>query len=263
MRPGTPAGRIRPPACGPSAMTGTIMSISGAADIRRALPFAAVALIFAAATAGAASLASAAMPAVLDFAVKRGDSTIGRHVVTLRRDEAELHVDIEIDLAVSLGFVTLYRYLHQSREVWREGRLVSLESRTDDDGARHRVSARAAAGGLWVETAEGRFLAPADILPTSYWNPATVRQTRLLDSQHGRLVDVRIDPAGEQAVEIGGRPLPARRYVMNGDLRMSLWYGPAGEWVKIAFETRGATVEYVLEGAGPGHRDLLPLVADR
>ena len=95
--------------------------------------------------------------------------------------------------------------------------------------------------------AEGEFLAPAGILPTSYWHPRTVEQRRLLDSQHGRVLEV--NPAFLGRETLAG-DMAARRYRLSGDLDLDLWYSDSGEWLKTAFEARGAEVSYALRRNG-------------
>ncbi len=180
------------------------------------------------------------------FDIRREGASIGRHEVRFSRQGGRLEVDVDIDIAVSLAFFTVFSYRHRTHEVWRDGRLVALDSETDDDGTAFAVSARQRAEGLWVSGAEGAFVAPAAILPTSYWNPLTVHQARLLDSQHGRLLEVRPAFVREERLPEG----PARRYRLSGDLELDLWYA-GDEWVKIAFEARGAAVSYARRDFGP------------
>ena len=187
-----------------------------------------------------------------DFAIRRGDATIGQHAVSCRRDGDMLHVEVAIDIAVSLLFMTVYRYEHASHEVWRGGRLIALDSRTDDNGTAHSVRGRAVPEGFAVEGGEGPILAPADIVPTSYWSPETRRQSVLLDTQRGRLAAVSVTPQGRDRIATANGPVEAIRYRMDGDLRMTLWYTPAGEWVKIAFRARGEDVEYLRQDAAAG-----------
>ncbi|GAB4372787.1 MAG: hypothetical protein Kow00114_34460 [Kiloniellaceae bacterium] len=177
----------------------------------------------------------------LAFDIRRDGASIGGHRVSFRRREDRLEVDIDIDIDVSLAFIPLFAYRHRNREVWQDGRLLALDSETDDDGRHYSVSARAEAGGLRVSGSGGDFLAPADTLPTSYWNPRTVEQTQLLDSQHGHLLAVQARLLGEERLE-GGEA--ARRFRLSGDLDLDLWYSATGEWLKIAFEARGAAVSY-------------------
>ena len=187
----------------------------------------------------------------LKFAVMRSDSDIGRHSVSFERKGDELHVDVAIDLEVSIAFVTVFTYRHRNHEVWKNGRLVSIETTTDDNGDEYSLSGHAVGNGFKVDGAAGSFIAPADIIPTSYWNPATLEQTQLLDTQKGRLMEVEISKAGSERLELSGRSLLADRYRMSGDLRLDLWYGQDGRWAKIAFDARGAEVVYYLQGGEP------------
>lgn len=194
-----------------------------------------------AAGSAAALATSPGVDSRLAFDIRRDGASIGRHDVKFRRNGDDLEVEIAIDIAISLAFIPVFAYRHRNREVWRAGRLVSLDSQTDDDGRSYEVMARATAQGLRVLGSEGDLLAPPEILPTSYWNARTVQQRRLLDSQHGSLLDVEPEFLGEESLRPGAA---ARRYRLSGDLNLDLWYSPAGEWQKSFFEARGANVSY-------------------
>lgn len=201
--------------------------------------------------AGAAQPDSAPDPALAPafaFRVERGGTPIGTHQIRFSQDGDALHVDIDIQLEVRFGPITLFRYEHHNREVWRSGRLVSLDTETNDDGRRYRVSARASDAGLEVtSSAGGTFTAPADIIPTSYWNPATVSQTRLLDTQRGRIIDVAVTPVAPREVLVDGGTVTAQEYEMSGDLELRLLYSVKNEWLNVAFMARGSEVDYTIE----------------
>jgi len=197
----------------------------------------------------AASIAlplTAATPPVrqIAFAILKDSDPIGQHSVTFERRGEELLVDIAIDIQIRFAFLTLFRYRHENREVWRGGQLVSLDTWTDDDGTDYRVRARSTPAGLRVEGSGGTFVAPKGIIPTSYWNPATIEQTRLLDTQSGRLLEVTIQSFDEEAMSVGSGKIPVRKYAVTGDLNLDVWYTPRGEWTKIAFQARGSTIDY-------------------
>jgi hypothetical protein len=202
-------------------------------------------LVTLAAAATVAPLPAAKPPArQIAFAILSDDDVIGHHSITFERRGGDLLVDIDIGIEVRFAFFTLFRYQHENLEVWRDGQLVSLDTRTDDDGTLYAVTARATPTGLQVEGANGTFLAPKEIIPTSYWNPATVEQTRLLDTQRGRLLEVTIQAFGNEPVAMGSATLPAQKYTVTGDLNLDVWYTSQGEWAKIAFEARGTTINY-------------------
>lgn len=191
----------------------------------------------------------------LSFKVLRDGSQIGHHRIAFAEVGDELHVDVAIDLEINLAFITLFRYEHRTKEIWRDGRLVSLESRTYDDGDEYSVRARSTAEGLKVEGSGGSFVAPADVIPTTYWHPETVEQDLLLDTQHGRLLSVSATPKGTDVIEAATKQVPAQRFVLDGDLEADLWYDTTGDWMKIAFNVRGSEIDYV--PVGP-HRGLTP-----
>ncbi len=201
--------------------------------------------LFLVAMPATAAQASDPIPEDIEFEVYRGGDSIGHHRVAFRREGEDLHVEIDIELEVKLAFLTLFSYSHRNHEVWNGGQLKSLESRTDDNGTIHQVTGSRMAAGFLVQNGKKEFVAPAGILPTSYWNPATVDQKVLLDTQSGRLVEVDIRPLGREPLPIDGASLPVQKYAVTGDLTMDLWYSALGEWSKIAFSARGADVEYL------------------
>ena len=117
------------------------------------------------------------------FHVYRDGRPMGHHEVRFERAGEDLTVEVDILLEVQIAFITVFRYRHQNREVWRDGKLLAIDTRTDDDGKDYWLRGRASTAGFQVEGSSGSFLAPADIMPTSYWNPETVKRRQMLDTQ--------------------------------------------------------------------------------
>ncbi|MFN3935340.1 MAG: DUF6134 family protein [Parvibaculum sp.] len=211
--------------------------------------FAALAIVLSALTVGADAAAPASSPEpALSFRVERGGTPIGTHTINFTQDGGDLHVAIDINLAVSFGPITVFRYAHTNRETWRDGKLVAIETETNDDGRLFSVSARMTDQGLEVTSSEnGTFIAPENIIPTSYWNPATVEQTRLLDTQRGRIINVRVNETATREALVDGARVPVREYEMTGDLKLKLWYSPQMEWLNVIFRARGSDVDYHVE----------------
>jgi hypothetical protein len=45
-------------------------------------------------------------------------------------------------------------------------------------------------------------------------------------------VEVDVADAGEVPVQVDGRRIIARKYLVSGDLELELWYDESGAWVK-------------------------------
>lgn len=210
---------------------------------------AAFAIVMPALTVGADATAPASSPEpALSFRVERGGTPIGTHTIQFTQVGDELHVAIDINLAVSFGPITVFRYAHTNRETWRDGKLVAIETETNDDGRQFSVSGRTTDKGFEVTSSEnGTFTAPENIIPTSYWNPATIEQAQLLDTQRGRIINVEVAETTTREALADGVRIPVREYEMTGDLKLKLWYSPQMEWLNVIFRARGADVDYHVE----------------
>lgn len=188
-----------------------------------------------------------ALPAPIAFTVLRDGSPMGTHRLSFSREGERLIVDIQIRFEVKLAFITVFRYQHDARETWEQGRLVALDSRTNDDGTMFQVKARATAAGLAIESTGGTYTAPLDTVPSSYWHVDMIRHARVLDSQSGRMIDLVATPTGTGEVPVGARPVPARFFRLSGEISGELAYGPEDEWVKLSFGARRSEIKYVRE----------------
>ncbi|MEQ8247104.1 MAG: DUF6134 family protein [Alphaproteobacteria bacterium] len=222
---------------------------------RARIIWAAIALTMLISGAGLPAAAMAPYDGKLTFDVIRGGKSIGKHEITFREVGDETHVDIDIELTVKIGFLTVFKYRHQNSEVWRGGTLVSVATDTDDNGDAYEVRARREGDGLFVRTLQEEHVLPGTAIPTSYWNPAILMNPQWLDTQRGIMLDIAVEPAGLEAVSLAdGRTIEAERFEVRGDLNITVWYTPQGEWVKLAFPARGADIEYVLTQGYTGTR---------
>jgi hypothetical protein len=198
----------------------------------------------------AAALATSASPADLRFTVMRGRKKIGTHAVEFRGGPEARAVRTTIDLAVKVAFITAYRFRHDCEERWAAGRLVSLRSRTNDDGTPYAVEAAAEAAGCRGVGPGGPFLVACDLRTSnSQWDASLVAQTRLIDAQRGGAIGLVVHPRGTEPVALkGGGSVSAERFqVLTPLYGGDLWYDAAGRWVKGSLEIRGERIEYVLE----------------
>jgi hypothetical protein len=203
-----------------------------------------------------ASVLAAAYPTVLKFEVTREGSPIGVVMERFGREGDAERVDVYIAFLVRLLGIPVYRYEHRSREIWRDGRLIRLDTVTNDDGVAQTVRARPQGGVLLVEGAVGSIDAPRDILPSSYWHPSLIQQDRMLDSQTGRMLEIGIDRVGAERIVALGREIPAERYRMTGDLKLDLWFDAERVWQKMAFELKGGFFDYTRVAPVPGDERL-------
>lgn len=185
----------------------------------------------------------------ISFQVYRDGSPIGHHRLDIRRDGDRVTVGVDILLEVGIGPLVLYRYRHRNTEIWEGGAFRSFSSETDDDGDAYAVEAVRDGGVIRVSRSHDsdyEISDPEGLLPTTYWNRQTVERPRLLDTQKGRLMEITVNEGDWQRVETRNGTVRARRFDINGDLDLSLWYDEQGRWTKCAFPLKGSQFSYQL-----------------
>ncbi|MBI1233163.1 MAG: hypothetical protein GC208_01510 [Alphaproteobacteria bacterium] len=191
---------------------------------------------------------------VIAFDVMRGDSPMGTHTITFERDGDRLVATTDVDLRVSFGPVTFFRYEHEAREVWMGDRLVSFSSETLKDGndlevAAERAGDELAIDGMTYEEEPVSLTLPATLALSSHWRGYDPEASVIFNTETGQEMEVEIEEVGTETITVMGREIEARRIRMAGSLTVDLWYGPDDEWVKCAFEARGETITYVRRDA--------------
>jgi hypothetical protein len=184
----------------------------------------------------------------LQFDVELDGRSIGEHRFAFHQLPNDLiEVDIGIDLEVKFGPFTMFDYRHRNKTEWRAGRLVRMQSDTNDDGSPFSVNAVAGPKGLSVESnSTAAYTTPPETLATTYWIASTVKQTRLINSQNGELLEIKVSELDRESVRGPNGPIAATRYRLDGDLKIDLWYDDTDTLVKLAFEARGGEVTYRL-----------------
>ena len=169
-----------------------------------------------------------------DFRVYLDDSPIGHHRFDLREQDGERTLRTEARFNVKVLGFTAYRYLHDASEQWHSGCLSALTARTDDNGERLAVTAAAEGGRLGVTGPRGRTALEGCVMTFAYWDPAILRQQRLLNTQTGAYEAIKVDDLGQDKVLVRGVEVLATHYRLTGSRHpIDLWYSAQREWLAL------------------------------
>lgn len=188
----------------------------------------------------------------LDFTVLRDGKTIGTHSYTISEQGDKTQVEVHTNIEVKVLFVTTYKFLHAAKEVWRDGKLVTLTSTTDDDGSQKALQVTARTENLEVDSIvnkqDRRQNARLDTLPASLWNPGIVNQRMLLNTHDGTLMKIRVSDFGSEVIEAAGAQIPAHHFAISGELTRDVWFNDAGDLVRVRFPDKSNTeIIYALQ----------------
>lgn len=191
---------------------------------------------------------SSVAPRDIHFRAMHRGTPCGEHTIAFRLDGDRLVVTTHIEIAVKVLFITAFRFMHDAEEVWQGGRLMSVKSTTNDNGTPQQVSGYATAEGFRLLGEDGPFLAAAQLLTSNMlWDYRIVRESRLIDVQHGNEVGLVAKLLGEEDVATPQGSVRARRYqIITPHYAGSLFYDGDGRWVKGLIEQQGEVLEYAL-----------------
>jgi hypothetical protein len=182
----------------------------------------------------------------LRFQVYLDDKPIGEHTYRITGSGDRVRVSSRAEFDVDFLFINAYRYRHSSSEVFRDGCLQEIRASTDDNGTRYQVEGESAGGRFRIERADGSEQANGCVMTFAYWDQDFLDQSRLLNPQTGELERVRVSRKGSDAVDVGGREVPAERYVVDaGEVTIDLWYNDDLGWVGLSSDTgKGRRIIY-------------------
>lgn len=202
---------------------------------RHALPLLSAAVM--AAAAFQPGRATAADTDARTFAVTVDGKPAGSFKMTLRvADDGTETITTVAAVRVKVLLVS-YTYELQSLEVWKGGKLVSVDATANDDGKRKAVKVVAADGGLTV-TANGRARkVAADVLTSTGWrHPGAADKARdlvILDTEDGTETAARLTPLPAAKIAVNGSVVETQRFHLTGKkLDTVWWFDPAGRPVR-------------------------------
>src|SRR5262249_48364236 len=207
----------------------------------------ALSLILGALMLAALTTAAAAEPVSTrtKFAIMRDGDPIGTCDFRVRYNGRETTVEVVTHVQVKLAFITVYSFDQTETERWVDGRLVSLNAVTDDNGTPHKVSAVSRGNALLVE-ADGKAseVDPA-MMPVSLWNAALVQKRQALSPQDGSIVPVSVVDHGKEALVLQGRSETAHHYSIKTTFPQEVWYNDRQQLIKAALRgSDGSRIEY-------------------
>ena len=177
----------------------------------------------------------------LRFRVLLDDREIGEHRFIISPDANGTRVESNASFDVRILGIPVYRYRHENTENWGEdGCLRGISSRTTANGDRFQVEGRREDDLFRVETASEPFEFESEcIMSFAYWDRSFLQASRLLNSQTGEYLDVRVEPLAAANWSHNGTSVSAEGYRIIADRTgatdatdIRVWYASEdGRWL--------------------------------
>jgi len=178
-----------------------------------------------------------------DFAVKLDGDKIGYHRFELIDEGSQTRLRSEARFDVRFLFINAFKYRHNATEVWSDGCLREIETRTQANGKKLAVSGATMGDRLVIDAGTDTSELSNCVMTFAYWNPEFLRQPRLLDSQSGDYLDVEVENLGSEPITVRGEDMEASVYRLTAKkLELKLWYSPDDEWLALESVAKGGRI---------------------
>jgi hypothetical protein len=185
---------------------------------------------------------------VLAFDIMRNGEAIGTHTYHFKKSTDRTEVWIKTYIDFRLLFIPIYKFEHESREVWRDGRLTSLESNTNENGTPVKLEIHRDKNSLLVVAKDGNLYVDREIIPASLWNHLLLNRNKTLTTVSGNLKTFQVEYVGEENIDLRGQQTTTQHFRLIGEFERDLWYDNTDVLVGVRFEADdGSTVAYVLK----------------
>lgn len=179
-----------------------------------------------------------------NFRVFLDNREIGQHSFLVTKENNRTHVEIVASFEISFLFFKAYSYKHANNEVWLDGCLHSISSRTDDNGKEYFVKGYSRGSVVSMQTATDTYELDGCIRTFAYWDPDFLSSDSLLNSQTGELIDVQVSDLGPEIIDVYGNPSEGNRYrLQSADFSIDLWYSVDDRrWLAMEFATSNGSI---------------------
>jgi hypothetical protein len=183
-----------------------------------------------------------------NFDVYLDGKKVGTHLFEVVDADDQRHVQSTANFDVKILFFTVYRYEHTNIESWADNCLLTFDANTNVNGEPTAVSGAAGEDGFIVEKLSGQELLPNCVMSFAYWNPAFLKEKRLLNPQTGEFLDVEVELMGTENLEVRGEQVAAERYKITAQgIDLMVWYSSNNEWLGLeSIAEKGRIIRYEL-----------------
>ena len=185
----------------------------------------------------------------IEFDIYRNKDHIGKHIFTFKRSEGQLAVESEINFKIKKFGIVLYKYHVKGTEVYKEGKLIKFNSKTNQNGKNKYVNIELEGEEYIIDGSSYKGKAPVDYLIGTWWNHNIVKSEAQISAVSGRIIKQKVTFLGEEIIKIGDKSYNTLHFNFSSTdkkldkdkkLNTDVWYDEQTlNWIKASFEKKG------------------------
>ena len=188
----------------------------------------------------------------IEFDIYRNNKHKGKHTFSFKKLHGQLAVESEINFKIKKLGITLYKYHVSGMEIYKDGKLIKFNSKTNQNGKEKYVNMILENGEYIIDGSSYQGRAPIDYLLGTWWNHSIVKAKAQISAVSGRIIEQKIIFLGKEIIKIGDKSYDTlhfnftstdKKLAKNKKLNTDVWYDEKTlNWVKASFEKKGKWV---------------------
>ena len=185
----------------------------------------------------------------IEFDILRNNKHIGTHVFSFKKSNDQLAVTSEINFEIKKFGVVLYKYHVKGTEVYKDGKLIKFNSKTNQNGKEKYVNIKLEGEEYIVDGSSYQGKTPIDFLLGTWWNHSIVEAKAQISAVSGRIIKQKVTFLGKETIKIGEKSYNTlhfnfsstdKKLAKDKKLNTDVWYDEKTlNWVKASFKKKG------------------------
>ena len=185
----------------------------------------------------------------IEFDIYRNQNHIGKHVFSFRKLNGELAVESEINFQIKKFGVVLYKYHVKGTEIYKDGKLVKFNSKTNQNGKVKYVNMKLDNEEYNIDGSSYQGKAPIDFMIGTWWNHSIVEASAQISAVSGRIIKQKVTFLGKETIKIHDKIYNTlhfnfsstdKKLAKDKKLNTDVWYDEKSlNWVKASFKKKG------------------------
>ena len=185
----------------------------------------------------------------IEFDIYRNQNHIGKHVFSFKKLNGELAVESEINFKIKKFGIVLYKYHVKGTEIYKDGKLVKFNSKTNQNGKVKYVNMKLDSEEYNIDGSSYQGKASIDFMIGTWWNHSIVEASAQISAVSGRIIKQKVTFLGKETIKIHDKIYNTlhfnfsstdKKLTKDKKLNTDIWYDEKSlNWVKASFKKKG------------------------
>tara|TARA_B100001123_G_scaffold394304_2_gene474976 strand:- start:22 stop:708 length:687 start_codon:yes stop_codon:yes gene_type:complete len=186
----------------------------------------------------------------IEFDIYRNNKHIGKHIFSFEKEaNGQLAVKSEINFEIKKFGVVLYKYHVKGTEIYKDGKLIKFNSKTNQNGKEKYVNIKVIDEELEIDGSSYKGKASSNYLLGTWWNHSIVKAKAQISAVSGRIIEQKVTFLGKETIKIGDNEYQTLHFNFSSTdkklskdkkLNTDVWYDEKTlNWVKASFDKKG------------------------